>query len=73
MANEPEAALHGRDTTGRRPAWTASDRVAHYREQAAQFQSMAEAEAKDAARDRLLDLARQYDRLAIKLAVDPRG
>ena len=39
----------------------------HYREQAAQFERMAEAETQSNARDRLLDLARQYDSLAAKL------
>jgi hypothetical protein len=55
----------------RRPVWTVRDRAAHYREQAAQFQRMAEAETLAAARDRLLELAQQYGRLATKLDADP--
>jgi hypothetical protein len=55
------------DGTGRQPVWAARDRAAHYREQAAQFERMAEGETQAAARDRLLDLARQYGRLAAKL------
>ena len=54
-----------------RPVWTSRERAAHYREQAAQFERMAEEEAEEASRDRLLDLARQYDRLAIKLDAEP--
>lgn len=54
----------------RRPAWAARDRAAHYREQAAQFQRMAEAETQASARGRLLDLAEQYGRLATKLDAD---
>ena len=53
--------------TARQPAWTARERAVHYREQAAQFERMAEAETQSNARDRLLDLARQYDSLAAKL------
>jgi hypothetical protein len=53
--------------TARQPVWSAPDRAAHYREQAAQFVRMAEDETQPTARDRLLDLARQYDRLAAKL------
>lgn len=53
--------------TGRQPAWAARDRAAHYREQAAQFERMAAGETQATSRDRLLDLAQQYDRLAAKL------
>jgi len=41
---------------------TEVERMAHYREQAAQFRQWAEAET--AAEARLLDMAKQYDRLA---------
>jgi hypothetical protein len=43
------------------------ERVAHYREQAAQFRQWADEETVPEARDRLLDMARQYERLAIEL------
>jgi hypothetical protein len=56
--------------TTRQTVWSAPDRAAHYREQSAQFERMAADEIQPAARDRLLDLARQYDRLAAKLAVE---
>ena len=38
---------------------TASERIAHYREQAAQFRQWAEEEIVPEARDGLLDMARQ--------------
>jgi hypothetical protein len=40
------------------------ERVMHYREQAAQFRQWAEDETVPEARDGLLDMARQYERLA---------
>jgi hypothetical protein len=43
------------------------ERIAHYRELAAQFRQWAESETVPEARDGLLDIARQYDRLAIEL------
>jgi hypothetical protein len=43
------------------------ERIAHYREQAAQFRQWAEAETVPEARDGLLDMARQYERLAKEL------
>jgi hypothetical protein len=43
------------------------ERIAHYRELAAQFRQSAESETVPEARDGLLDIARQYDRLAIEL------
>ena len=43
---------------------TDSERLAHYRQLAAQFREWAEAETNQEARAGLLDLARQYDRLA---------
>ena len=43
---------------------TEAERLAHYRELAAQFREWAEAETNQEARAGLLDLARQYDRLA---------
>ena len=39
-------------------------RIAHYRELAAQYRKWAETETNEAARAGLLDMARQYDRLA---------
>lgn len=53
--------------------WPARDRAAHYRDQARHFLRMAETEAQVAARERLLELARQYDRLAIRLSAAPEG
>jgi hypothetical protein len=43
------------------------ERIAHYRELAAQFRQWAETETVSEARDGLLDMARQYDRLALEL------
>ena len=64
---QPKAGLG----VGPRPRWAAPDRAAHYRDQAAQFQRMAEQESELAARARLLELARQYEGLASKLAPEP--
>ena len=46
----------------------ALERVSHYREQAAQYRRWAEDETVPEARDGLLDMARQYERLASELA-----
>jgi hypothetical protein len=46
---------------------TELERIAHYHEQAAQFRQWAEAEAARHARDGLLELAKQYERLATEL------
>ena len=43
---------------------TEVERIAHYRECAAQFRKWAETETNEEARAGLLDMARQYDRLA---------
>ena len=43
------------------------ERIAHYRELAAQFRQWAKSETVPEARDGLLDMARQYERLAIEL------
>jgi len=43
---------------------TELERVAHYREQAAQFRRWGENEVTSQLRDGLLDMARQYERLA---------
>jgi hypothetical protein len=45
----------------------AMERIAHYREQAAQYRQWAADETVAEARDGLLDMARQYDRLASEL------
>jgi hypothetical protein len=50
-------------------ATAAHARAAHYRDQAAQLRDMAEAEPVGRLRDRLLDLAAQYDRLTEGLIV----
>jgi hypothetical protein len=47
---------------------TEIERLAHYRNLAAQFRGWADNEPNDAARARLVDMARQYDRLAAELA-----
>jgi hypothetical protein len=46
---------------------TELERVAHYREQAAQFRQWGEKEAIPRLRDGLLDMARQYERLASEI------
>ena len=43
---------------------TDAERLAHYRELAAQFWEWAKTETNEEARAGLLDMARQYDRLA---------
>jgi hypothetical protein len=43
------------------------ERIAHYRELAAQFRQWAENETVSEARDGLLDMARQYERSATEL------
>jgi len=48
---------------------TEIERVAHYRELAAQFREWAATETKEEARAGLLDMARQYERLASDVAV----
>ena len=55
----------------RQPLWPACDRAAHYRDQARHFLRMAETESQVGARERLLELARQYDGLAIRLSAAP--
>jgi hypothetical protein len=46
---------------------TETERLAHYRELLAQFRQWAETETNVEARAGLLDMARQYERLAIDL------
>ena len=48
------------------------ERIAHYREQAAQFRQWAEDEIVPEARDGLLDMARQYERLASEIEAKGR-
>jgi hypothetical protein len=43
---------------------TETERLAHYRELAAQFREWAKTETNEEARAGLLDMARQYERLA---------
>jgi hypothetical protein len=50
----------------------ALERVAHYREQAAQYRQWAEDETVPEARDGLLDMARQYERLASEIEARSR-
>ncbi|HEV8031289.1 MAG TPA: hypothetical protein VGP42_09765 [Stellaceae bacterium] len=73
MASDTQPGTRVGYAVSRQPAWTSRERAAHYREQAAQFQRMAKEEAQELARGRLLDLARQYDRLAIKLDAELAG
>jgi hypothetical protein len=47
---------------------TEAERIAHYRELATQFREWAKTETNDEARAGLLDMARQYERLASELA-----
>ena len=47
---------------------TEIERLAHYRNLAAQFRGWADNEPNDAARAGLVDMARQYDRLAVEVA-----
>jgi hypothetical protein len=46
---------------------TEAQRIAYYRDLAVQFRGWAEDENNQEARDRLLEVARQYDRLATAL------
>jgi len=48
-------------------ASTNIERMMHYREQAAQFRQWAADETVPEARDGLLDMARQYERLATEI------
>ena len=48
---------------------TALERISHYREQAVQFRQWADGETALVTRDGLLDLARQYERLASELEI----
>jgi hypothetical protein len=73
MGSNTEAIALVQGLGTRQPIWQARDRAAHYREQVAHFLRMAEAEAQAGARERLLDLARQYDKLAIRLAAAPES
>ena len=58
MASDP--ASSGSGTTN-------IERIAHYREQAGQFRQWAADETVPETRDGLLDMARQYERLATEL------
>jgi hypothetical protein len=49
-----------------------TERLAHYRELAAQFREWAKTEINEEARDGLLDMARQYDQLAGVGPANPR-
>ena len=51
---------------------TELERMAHYREQAAQFRQWAETETNEEAREGLLDMARQYARLAREIEAKGR-
>ena len=52
---------------------TAVERIAHYRELAAQFRAWAETETNEEGRAGLLDMARQYDRLVNEAASGLNG
>jgi hypothetical protein len=54
-----------------RPILTDVERVAHYRDMAGQFRKWAEAETREQSRIGLLDMARQYERLATQLGSRP--
>ena len=51
---------------------TELERMAHYREQAAQFRQWAENETVPEARHGMLDMARQYERLASEIEARSR-
>ena len=55
------------DTGSLGAAGTNVERIAHYRQQAGQFRRWAEEENLPEARDGLLDMAKQYERLASEL------
>ena len=63
MANDLASASTGK---------TELERMAHYREQAAQFRRWAENETVPEARDGMLDMARQYERLASEIEARSR-
>jgi hypothetical protein len=50
---------------------TETERLAHYRELAAQFREWAKTETNEEARAGLLDMARQYERLATAVTSRP--
>ena len=51
---------------------TEAERLAHYRELAAQFREWAKTETNEEARAGLLDMARQYERLAGDRPANPK-
>jgi hypothetical protein len=57
-----------RDTGVLHTVWPPRRRAERYRAHAARFRKLAEGETRPGFRARLLDLARQYDRLADHLA-----
>ena len=61
------------DISSPRAGSTEFERMAHYREQAAQFRQWAEEEPVSEARDGLLDIARQYERLASEIEAKSRS
>jgi hypothetical protein len=63
MANDLASAGSGK---------TDLERMLHYREQAAQFRQWAEGETVPEARAGLLDMARQYERLASEIEAKGR-
>ena len=63
MANDLASAVSGK---------TDLERMLHYREHAAQFRQCAEGETVPEARAGLLDMARQYERLASELEAKGR-
>ena len=60
------------DGLARPTAMTEAERLAHYSQLAAQFREWADSETNAEARDRLLDMAVRYDRLAseVKARID---
>ena len=49
------------------PSWPNEQRAAHYRAQAQSLRDMADGEAVGGLRESLVDLAEQYDRLAVSI------
>jgi predicted kinase len=73
MGSNTDACALAGDPAARKPLWVAHERAAHYRDQAKQFVRMAATEVQSDARERLLELARQYDSLAMRLAAARRA
>ena len=52
---------------------SAQERVAHYRERGAHLRGMAEAEPIGGLRNKLIELAKQFEQLADRITINPRA